>query len=239
MRKILLFDIDGTILLTGGAGKRAMNRAFYDLFGIDNALEHVHLSGMTDHLIYKNACRQNDVPYTDEEHEVFRESYIVYLREEIEKPHPEKRVLPGVEALLERLDGMPQAELGLLTGNYQQGAMTKLGHFGLDGYFSFGAYGDDSDDRDQLLPFAIKRFEARNGNASVNSESVWIIGDTPRDISCARPHGADVLAVATGNYSAEQLRSENPTALLPDLQNTEQVIAVLLGENVSTNKAEK
>ncbi len=228
MKRVLLFDIDGTILLTGGAGKRAMNRAFFDLFNIENALEHVRLSGMTDHSIYQSACKQNNVPYTDAEHEAFRMAYLTYLKEELDVPNPEKRVLPGVTELLEELTQEDSAALGLLTGNYQLGAKTKLGHFGLDHYFSFGAFGDDSDDRNQLLPFALRRLEEQNGATRIEPDAVWIIGDTPRDIECARPYGARVLAVATGSYSREELAREQPTALLADLQETQKVVEILL-----------
>lgn len=215
---ILLFDIDGTLILTGGAGMRGMTRAFAKLFSVENALAGLALSGMTDKIIFKNACQKAKIEYTEQAHADFKGLYQEYLMEEIEKSNSGKQVLPGVQDLLEQLKPDRRCRLGLLTGNYAPCAKIKLQHFGLDHYFDFGAYGDDHENRNELIPFAIKRLQEKH---ELNGyHKIWIIGDTPRDVLCARPHAARAIAVATGEYSEEELAAAQPDALLRDLSDT-------------------
>lgn len=226
MMAILLFDIDGTLLMSGGAGRRSMNQAFEDLFGIPCALEGLTLSGMTDPKIFRNACQKAGVKFSDSAHEKFKNLYLRYLREEIEKAHPGKKLLPGVPELLKALSENPTIYLGLLTGNYQEGAQVKLGHFGLDRYFKFGAFGDDDENRDRLLPHALERFARAYGRLP-NGEVVWVIGDTPKDVACARPYRAKALAVATGEYNEHQLAKAQPDALMKDLREIRKFMRVI------------
>ena len=205
---------------------RGMNRAFEKVFGVKNALAGLTLSGMTDRIIFKNACEKVKVPFSEPSHDAFKKIYQGYLAEEIERPNAAKRMLPGVQPLLEKLQESEAVKLGLLTGNYAQCAKIKLGHFGIDHYFEFGAYGDDDEDRNKLLPFAIERLKKRfalNGHA----RSTWIIGDTPKDVYCARPHSAKAIAVATGDYNQEELAAARPDAIMQDLSDSELFFGIL------------
>ena len=224
--KILLFDIDGTLVYTGGAGLRGMTRAFEDLFGIPNALEGLTLAGMTDTVIFKNACRKAGIEFSENLHKQFKLRYLDYLQEEINRPLPGKKVLPGVPELFRVLQRRPNIYTGLLTGNYQTGARIKLGHFDLNRFFSFGAFGDDHCDRNQLLPYALKRFH-KAFNRDINGAVIYVIGDTPRDVECARPHGAKAIAVATGDYTEAQLQEANPDYVLKNLNDIEKFLSAI------------
>ncbi|MDQ7053588.1 MAG: HAD family hydrolase [candidate division KSB1 bacterium] len=224
--KILLFDIDGTLLLTGGSGARAMTRAFYELFGVEDGLKGITLSGMTDPIIFDHACQKAGIEPTEEAHERFKQLYLTYLREEIRKDNSQKRVLPGVKPLLQQLSRQTGVHLGLLTGNYHEGARIKLSHFDLDRFFPFGAFGDDDSDRNRLVPVALRRFHEQMGEA-VNGSDVWVIGDTPRDVACAKPYGAKTMAVATGHYDEEELRQAEADVVVKDLSDVDRIVAVL------------
>jgi len=228
--KILLFDIDGTLLLSGGAGRRGMEKAFEDTFEVPAALDGLTLSGMTDPLIFKNACVKHNLPYSDEKHEAFKTAYLENLPKEILKPGSNKIAMPGVHELISKLSSMDGIQLGLLTGNYRKGAEIKLDHFNLNHYFGFGAFGDDNMDRNKLLPYAIERFKKMNGNSS-NENEVWVIGDTPKDIECARPHDAIAVAVATGEYSSEHLAEAKPDFLFNDLSNMDDFLDIIGEDN--------
>lgn len=224
--KMLLFDVDGTLILTGGAGMRGMNRAFAELFDVANALDGLTLSGMTDKRIFRDACTKFGIECSDDNQERFKASYVAFLQQEIALPGPGKRIMPGVVELLQALQKHDDIKLGLLTGNYADGAKIKLGHFDLARYFSFGAFGDDDEDRNRLLPFAVERCHAAFGwNGS--PDAIWVIGDTPRDVECARPHGARAIAVATGDYDLATLERAKPDALLPDLSDSAAVLQLL------------
>ena len=225
--KVILFDIDGTLMLTGGAGRRGMTRAFESAFQVENALDGLKLSGMTDRKIFHNACDQAGIEYTEAGEQHFKEMYTRFLQEEIERANPEKKLMPGIPGLLDDLRPYPEVHLGLLTGNYRQTAKIKLAAFGLDVYFEFGAFGDDDEDRNRLLPFALQRLTERIGKP-LNGAAMWVIGDTPQDVECARPHGAKALAVATGGYSEAVLARANPDVLLPNLQNRREVLKAIM-----------
>ena len=224
--KILLFDIDGTLVYTGGAGMRGMTRAFEEIFGVPDALKGLTLAGMTDPGIFKNACQKAGIEYTDALHEQFKQRYLACLKEEIERPAPGKQVLPGVRQLFDILKDRSGVYTGLLTGNYQQGARIKLGHFNLNEFFSFGAFGDDHCDRNRLLPFALERFQKVFGRPA-NGTTVYVIGDTPRDVACARPYGAKSIAVATGDYSEAELQAAGADWVLKDLNEIEKFLSAL------------
>ncbi|RKY77653.1 hydrolase [candidate division KSB1 bacterium] len=214
--KLLLFDIDGTLLHSGGAGKRAMNKTFTEIFGIQNAFKNISMAGMTDPGIIKKALDKHHLPWNPDKVELFKHRYFQQLRIEIEFPNPRKHIKPGIPELLAYLNKDPRFWLGLLTGNWQEGARIKLSHFGLNRYFKFGAFGDDSSDRNKLLPFALKRFEALNTH-SIDLNNVYVIGDTPLDIQCAQPYGAKTIGIATGGHSLDELRQEAPDYVFSDL----------------------
>jgi phosphoglycolate phosphatase len=225
---IVLFDIDGTLVLTGRAGLRGMTSAFSRLYGSTEALEGIPVAGRTDRAIVSDALRAAGRAVTPEEIRRLRDEYIADLQVEIGRPVPDfSGVLPGVEALLDDLEAQPGVSVGLLTGNFEAGARIKLGHFDLWDRFSFGAFGDDHDDRNALVPVALSR--AREAGVSEPpADRVVVIGDTPLDIACARAHGARAVAVATGSYSRDQLREAGADILVDTLADARALIRHLI-----------
>ncbi len=224
--KVLLFDIDGTLVLSGGAGLRAMTRAFENLYGVANAFVGVHLAGRTDSSILQDALAKFGLPFSAEIEKEYKQSYFNLLAEEMPLPVDGKRIMPGVVPLLEALSMRPDVHLGLLTGNWQTSGLLKLADFGLDRYFRFGAFADDSGVRDELIPYALERFLALKGHKP-RPEEVYVIGDTPFDILCARPHGARAVAVAAASHSTAELATWKPDFLFDDLQDTAAALSVL------------
>lgn len=225
----MLFDIDGTLVVTGGAGQRAMNRAFADVFGIADAFAHVELAGRTDTSILGDAFERQRITAGTPEVRAFRERYLACLREEVPRPGRNKRVLPGIAPLLDTLAPEPGVFLGLLTGNFADAAEIKLGHFDLWRYFRCGAFGEDAHDRNHLVPVALGRAREHGLPGHVEAEHVVVIGDTPRDVACAHAHGARVIAVATGQYTREALSQAGADVVFDDLSNTEAAMLALRG----------
>jgi phosphoglycolate phosphatase-like HAD superfamily hydrolase len=223
--KILLFDIDGTLIHSGGSGKHAMEVAFEEVYGIANGLENVLLSGQTDPKILLDAFQKYGLAWQDELTEEFKKRYFIHLTEDMQRPRPKRRIMPGFPQLLDDLKKMPDMHIGLLTGNWIRGAEIKLEYFDLWKYFEFGAYGDDEMDRNKLVPHAWRRAEEKFG-IRPQRDRVYVIGDTPRDIHCARPHGATAVAVATGEYSIAELRAEKPDFLFEDFSKVEKVLEI-------------
>jgi phosphoglycolate phosphatase-like HAD superfamily hydrolase len=224
MPKLLLFDIDGTLVLTGGAGVRAMNRACHELVGHEDALDGIQVAGRTDWIILHDTLarlgRHLDRPLFDQ----LRERYVAYLREEIQ--HPGKGyngALPGVRSLLDAL--MPRQDicLGLLTGNFEAGARIKLERFDLWQYFRYGAFGDDAADRNALVPVAVER-ASTCGMSAIAPSDVLVVGDTPHDVACARVSGATPIGVATGGFTVEELRACGAEIVFDTLGDTEEVL---------------
>jgi phosphoglycolate phosphatase len=226
-RKLLLFDIDGTLILTGGAGGRAMARAFKATYGLVDALRRVDLAGRTDRIIMSDALQGAGLSFEEHRLDEFRRVYCELLREELARDGGTgpKGALPGVRALLDALADRDDVRLALLTGNFRASAEIKLAHFDLWRYFPWGAYGDDAFERHHLLPIALDRHRERE--APVEVTDVIIVGDTPHDIHCARTGGARVVAVATGNYDAPTLRAHAPDLLLDDLSDIDAFTRVL------------
>jgi phosphoglycolate phosphatase len=227
MVKVLLFDIDGTLILSGRAGLRAMNKAFEKMYHIENALERLNLAGRTDTAIIKQVMAEHKIAVDPERCRQYQQLYYELLEQEIILQVDGKRVMPGVEQLLAELSGCQDVYIGILSGNWEISGRIKLAHFGLDRYFTFGAFADDSEIRDELLPFALQRFYYKYG-LNAECSQVYVIGDTPADIQCARPHGAKSVAVAAAHYSMAELQSHNPDFLFPDLSDTKTVLRTLL-----------
>jgi phosphoglycolate phosphatase-like HAD superfamily hydrolase len=222
---IVLFDIDGTLVLTGRAGLRGMNAAFSRLYGSTEALDGIPVAGRTDRAIVSDALRAAGLAVTDDEILRLREAYIADLQVEIGRKVPDfSGVLPGVEALLAELEGQPSVSVGLLTGNFQAGARIKLGHFDLWDRFPYGAFGDDHDDRNALVPIALARAR-ETGVAAPAADRVVVIGDTPLDVACAHAHGARAVAVATGSYSSDQLRAAGADVVVETLEEARALLA--------------
>jgi phosphoglycolate phosphatase-like HAD superfamily hydrolase len=227
--RLFLFDIDGTLLLSGGAGVRAMTRTFEQVFGVIDAFASSDIAGRTDTFILSNAMQAVGVPDTRENHRRFRNTYVEILAEEIEAPSSRaRRLMPGIMPLLQALRGHDGSELALLTGNFEAAAYLKLGALGIAEFFPWGAFGEESAERAELARLAMRRAEERAIPPHIRDRAV-VIGDTPHDVDCARAVGARVLAVATGSYSVEQLTAAAADVVLPDLSDTERVIELLLG----------
>jgi phosphoglycolate phosphatase len=226
-RHLILFDIDGTLVLTGGAGLRAMNRALEDLVGHRKALDGIPVAGRTDWSILEDVMRVHDMTLDPALFAELRARYVTHLRDEIEHPGTgTKAVMPGIRPLLDVLGARSDVFLALLTGNFEQSARIKLEHFDLWRYFECGAYGDDSSDRNALVPVALQR--ARDcGIGELAPADVVVVGDTPHDIACARAVGATPVGVATGSYSVDRLRDSGGDIVFTDLRDTTAFLRVL------------
>jgi phosphoglycolate phosphatase-like HAD superfamily hydrolase len=211
---ICLFDIDGTLLSSGGAGKAAMEQALATAFGAPASAADVPFSGRTDRAIVRDLFRQHGVAQTPENWDLFLTAYLNHLPDCLNRHNG--KVLPGIAALLDCLLARGGVAVGLLTGNVRDGARLKLGHYGLYQHFAFGGFGDHHFQRDEVAHEALAEVR-RHCNGSVCPEQIWVIGDTPLDVQCARAIGARAVAVATGWHSLELLASSKPDLLLPDL----------------------
>jgi len=214
MKTVVFFDIDGTLLRSGGAGKLAMLTAVQKAFGVEPAPTEVPFSGRTDRAIMRDLLKVHGIEFTPEHLRKLVHAYLEVLPDCLRRMSG--RVLPGVCELLDRLQQMDNVAVGLLTGNLRQGARVKLGHFGLAERFAFGGFGDEHLDRNAVARDAWLEAQ-RHLNGQCSPERIWVIGDTPLDIECARFIGARVLAVATGTHSLEQLQAHQPDLVLPDL----------------------
>jgi phosphoglycolate phosphatase-like HAD superfamily hydrolase len=225
--KLILFDIDGTLVLTGGAGGRAMARAAQDVFGFPDADQSISMAGRTDTWIVAQMAAQIGGTIDDDIVKRFHDVYIRHLLEEIERPAAKKGLLPGVVEILEDLSARDDVYLGLLTGNFHRGARIKLEYFDIWRYFRGGAFGDDGQNRNGLLGTAITRVVEAGGPA-FSPTDVVIVGDTPLDVEVATVGGARSLAVATGPYTVEMLRDSGADVVLEDLRDQEAVVAGLM-----------
>jgi len=222
--KLLLFDIDGTLLLTNGAGTRAANRAFEQIYGIKNAMNQIDAAGKTDPLILKEIfLNELNRDYAQQEARALYDHYIPFLEEETGKA--EITVMPGVRQLLENLTTREDMVLGVATGNIEEGAWIKLRSAGLDKHFKFGGFGSDSHSREHLILKALDRAKDHTAHPT-EFEKIFVIGDTPYDINHGRAAGALTVGVATGSYSRAQLEEHNPDHLFDDLNNLQSVIRI-------------
>jgi phosphoglycolate phosphatase-like HAD superfamily hydrolase len=222
--KLVLFDIDQTILHSGGAGEKAMKEAVCDRFGEGENLENIEIAGKTDVWIAHRIFEAHGIEPSPEEVQRLLDSYVSHL--EVELARHDGRLLPGFPELLHALAGLPNVAVGLLTGNLRRGAQLKLGHYGLRDYFSFGAFADDSHDRNLLGPFARERARDAHGT-DFEPGDIYIVGDTPHDIACAKAILARGVGVATGRYSRAELEQAGADFVFDDLSDTEGVIQAL------------
>jgi phosphoglycolate phosphatase-like HAD superfamily hydrolase len=220
LQTALLFDIDGTLVDTNGAGRRAIEHAFSRQFGLDDVgprVAPVHFAGSTDLRIFEELARVLDgVEAYRTRREALERAYLDALRERMAEHDPERRVLPGVAALLEQLSRHADTHLGLVTGNMREGARLKLEPFGLDRFFPAGGFGFEHADRREIARIAARRV-AEHAGVSFPPSRVVVIGDTPQDVDCARANGFRAVAVGTGWATQEALVASEPDALLPDL----------------------
>lgn len=224
VKRLLLFDIDGTLIHSGGAGLHALKLAFKERFGIDDDLHDIEIAGMTDSGIVVSILKKHKIPTTNENVSAFLDSYVHFLS--LELPRRKGKLLPGVLELLEQLKSRSHLALALLTGNVSRGAQLKLEHYGVWHFFEFGAFADDHHDRNRLGPFARARAREKHGREFAASE-IDVIGDTPRDIACGKALGARTIAVATGTWSRDELAGYKPDFLIDDLSDVQTVIDTL------------
>jgi phosphoglycolate phosphatase-like HAD superfamily hydrolase len=224
--KLLLFDIDGTLIRSAGAGKQSMELAFEKVYGISNGFETIQMMGRTDPSIFREAITNHGLEWEVGALDQFQKFYFEILKREIQRSRPGKRICPGILKLLQYLQDQSNVILGLLTGNWQTSAVIKLQYFDIDHFFQLGAYGDDSEYREELVPVAMEHFFRQTGQ-SIAKENVVVIGDTPLDIQCAKPHGVRTIGVATGFHTFEDLREAGAGAVFEDLTHTDSVLKTL------------
>lgn len=219
----LLFDIDGTLLLTGNAGVRALHRALRAAFDIPDPPE-VPFGGRTDQFILREMLEKKGIPPSDENFFKLRAEYQKHLPSTLADGGG--KVLPGVRPLLQILADHPSVRLGLLTGNLPEAAHAKLQFFQLDAYFEFGIYGDHSHDRCELAWEAAQQI--RTGYGSLDPRQICIIGDTEQDVLCAKHIGARVIACCTGAGTKQELMDAGADHVVESLQDHAHVAQLIL-----------
>jgi phosphoglycolate phosphatase-like HAD superfamily hydrolase len=227
--KLVLFDIDGTLILTGGAGMRAFFYAFKQVFDLSVGREIIRPDGKTDPLIAKEILAHfgQEARWNPRSRDALFAAYLDLLDDEMERAKESGaiRVLPGVKELLDVLNPRREFALGLVTGNLEGGARIKLGKAGLDSYFKFGGYGSDSEDRTTLIRKAVER--GAELAAPVPVEAAYVIGDTPLDIIHGHAAGASVIAVASARYSVADLQRHSPDLLVASLSSAESILTFI------------
>lgn len=221
MAKLVLFDIDGTLIYSAGAGVRAMTRALEEITGVAEGFKGIDCSGKTDPQIICEALEKLELPSHDGLVATLLDLYLACLKVEVSKG--KGHVKPGVQLLLQTLRDTEGIHLGLLTGNIERGARIKLESFGLNLYFPVGAFGNDDRDRNRLLPVAVERLRSTAGVTLTRRDCI-VVGDTPRDVACAHAHGAPCIAVATGPYSTEALEVTGADLVVLDLSDTRRIV---------------
>jgi len=216
MVRLVLFDVDGTLIRTGGAGMKAFARTFAEEFNVTDGFERLKFAGRTDKSLVREFLEYHGIPATAGNLERFFSRYVFWLDHILRESHA--TVCPGVWELLHGLQALPQAPLlGLLTGNIRLGAEIKLRHCQLWEVFQTGGFGDDHEERDRIAAVARQR-ASRILGAKLRGSQVVVVGDTPLDIRCARAIGAKALAVATGGASLADLKRHQPDWAVPDLR---------------------
>lgn len=224
--KLLLFDVDGTLVSTGGAGVRALNRAFEQLYQIQEAMSTVDPAGKTDPAIVRELFQEwMDRDCSEEELHTVCDVYLRILPEEVDQA-VQYRVMPGVTEFLKVVQRRHRIIVGLGTGNLEGGARIKLERGELNDFFPFGGFGSDAEERHEVLRIAAWRAQDRVGQR-LKKEEMFVIGDTERDIEAGRKAGMITVAVATGHADVERLRKAEPDLLLADFRNAVPLIEAL------------
>jgi len=235
--RLVLFDIDGTILLTDGAGRRAVHRALIEVFGSTGPVDH-RFDGKTDPQIVRELMRHEGHPDAHIDARMARlfDRYVDYLHDELRAGAAGVRLMPGVAALIDALEARDDVILGLLTGNLEAGARAKLAAGGIDpDRFRVGAYGSDHETRGALPAVAQRRVREELG-LELAGRDVVVIGDTPADLECGRDIGARAIGVATGQFSVDELRRHDPIAVFEDLSPTAEVVRAIISDSGNRGK---
>lgn len=217
---VFLFDIDGTLIRSGGAGQASLREAMRTEFGVDDP-EDVPVHGFTDRVIASSLFERHGFEDSFENWQRLINSYLRLLPKLLAEKDGE--VLPGVTSVLESLSAREDVAVGLLTGNVPRGAQIKLEHFGLYHHFTFGGYGEDHHNRNDVATAALAAAKDHL-NGQVSLDRTFVIGDTPNDIRCAHHIGAKAIGVCTGIFSADDLKKENPNALLDDMSDSQDIL---------------
>ncbi len=223
-KRLLLWDIDATLITSGGGGDTALKRAVHERFGAEDDLREIEIAGRTDRHIATSILQKYKVEPTANAVGDFVEVYLRWLGELL--PKLNGSVLPGVKEILDCIKPKEDRVLALLTGNLERGAKLKLERYGLWDYFEFGAFADDHHDRNELGAFARKRATEKHGH-DFDAARIDVIGDTGHDIACGKILGARTIAVATGSWTRDQLAQHAPDFLFDDLSDVDGVMAAL------------
>lgn len=236
IRRLILWDIDGTLLTAGVAGRTVFDDAVTSVMGRDPGRHGVQMSGKTDPQIALEILATLSLSETDARDRLPRVLRALehYTENSLQRIRADGRVLPGVEEVLEQLSEASEVLQTVLTGNLASNARVKLRAFGLDRWLDLevGAYGSDHPDRTALVPVALAKVERRYGT-ELSAGDVWVVGETPLDLECARASGAHCLLVATGRFPLEKLEGLDADVLLPDLSDTPLVLDILTGSRTS------
>ena len=228
---LILFDVDGTLIDTAGAGRRAIESAFAEIFGLDGVARRaakVPFAGMTDLTIFRTLAEAVGIDAGEQEarRERLHQAYYRALTDEMARRDPRRRVLPGVDALLAVLRPLRGVYLGLLTGNLERGARIKLEPFGLNRYFPGGGFGSDDAERREVARRAHRKLSRLFG-IPFEPAQVVVVGDTEHDVRCARANGFRAVAVDSGWVPRDELERERPDALLSDLSDLDAAMGAL------------
>jgi len=233
---LVLFDVDGTLIDSAGAGREAIEGALHEVYGTAGPIDDTPFDGLTDPWIVRTLLEAEglDRAVIAAGLDALWASYVRRLADSLRTRADRLRVLEGVAALLDAL-AVEEAAVGLLTGNIEAGAAQKLAACGLEDRFDFGAFGSDAEDRDALPEIALERAAAAAGRRFA-PDRVWVVGDTPRDVGCARAGGVRALAVASGRYSVNELRGCGPDAAVVSLRDTDRILGCLTGRAASPQR---
>jgi phosphoglycolate phosphatase len=227
VRRLILFDVDGTLCSTKGLGAEAMSEAATDIYGVPRPFDRYAMAGKTDLQIFREALRIAGIPDDRIERDLPRALALHAARLEAAfRNRGRGHLHPGVQPLLDRLGADPRWGVGLLTGNTRDGARIKLSYFGIWERFAFGAFGDDAEDRNALPAVALRRARETLG-VEIAPPDAYVVGDTTRDIACARAGGMRAVAVATGGNAHAILAAANPDLLFSNLENVDHVMRKL------------
>lgn len=227
MARLFLFDVDNTLLNSGGAGAKAMTLACEEVFGVADAFAGIEYTGRSDIAIFRDAALAHNLDVDGQFPELlarFREAYFRFLPQTLRQTTG--RVMPGMPQVLAALQATPGAYLGLATGNFSLSARLKLKYYGLDRFFQTGGFGEDSDERAEIVARAIERLTAQAADAGPHR--TFVIGDTPLDVAAALANGVVAVGVATGTFSLQALKDAGAALVFPDFSPWQDVVAALL-----------
>jgi phosphoglycolate phosphatase-like HAD superfamily hydrolase len=225
---LILFDIDGTLLLTQRSGTKSIREAATAMIGESFTLEGVEIAGSLDPVIWNELATLNGIDDPESLHDEFRTRYVEYFTRRMEENPTAATALPGVPELLETLDGRPGVTLGILTGNYPETGRMKIEMAGIDpSRFDVTVWGTDGARRRELPGVAMSIYN-ETASGAIDPGRVVVIGDTPHDVDCALHHGCRSLAVATGQYEAATLREAGAHLVVPNLAETDMLAGWLL-----------